>query len=256
MANPYVDDFNSVDTSKWAGIDTSGGGAWWSGSGEGCLSVGTMSDDAVTIVYDNAPTHSQPPMCPHCGRDWHPGPLTADVEMMLRQHLFRSDYDPETDVSPIVCVGAEYHGPNRLGDFGTVVATQVVATALAAMNGYTQQLSENANAFSNAVSALAEMGEKIQVIFAEQFTIKLGAWLPPDEPSCADVPSDLHIEFGPENWVKQRPDPMLIDTVPYAVRRQLRKVQPESFPVPKSPGYDFTAYAKDIKYPTSEGVLK
>jgi hypothetical protein len=236
---------------------------------DGFIPIGTMSDDAVTIVYDNAPPRPKPPMCPHCGRDWHPGPLTLDVATMLQQHLFWPEYDLETDVSPIMCVGAEFHGPNRLNSIDTVVVSIGGGggggpgwKTLAAIDGYTGDYI--------GISTFKMMDETIKAILAEStlafealaktmasLTIKLSDWgLVDNEKPCST--DDLHIEFGPDNWVV-KPLESLPSPVPYSVHQQLRQIKSDewqAFPVPESPGYDFSTYAEDIKYPTSKGVLK
>lgn len=72
----------------------------------------TFAPYAVGGLLEPAPP--KPHQCPHrCKRDRHPEPLTEQVARMYDRHQFRPDYDPAEDESPIVCVGANYHGPNR-----------------------------------------------------------------------------------------------------------------------------------------------
>lgn len=48
-----------------------------------------------------------------CGRDIHPSPLSETVAGFYAKHSFPEDYDPETDLSPIVCPGSFTEGPVR-----------------------------------------------------------------------------------------------------------------------------------------------
>lgn len=51
--------------------------------------------------------------CYHCGRDWHDAELTQTVAGMFERHAFNSAYDPDTDTSPIVCIGSDAYGPAK-----------------------------------------------------------------------------------------------------------------------------------------------
>lgn len=51
------------------------------------------------------------PNCPHCGRDWHGLPLTAQVGLMYDVGFYFEDYSAAEDDSPIVCRGSDFIGP-------------------------------------------------------------------------------------------------------------------------------------------------
>lgn len=60
-----------------------------------------------------ASPESQPWLCPHCRRDRHPGPLRRRAAAMLDGMMFDPKYDAAADDSPIICIGADYHGPHQ-----------------------------------------------------------------------------------------------------------------------------------------------
>lgn len=50
-------------------------------------------------------------LCGNCRRDRHEYPLTENVAQMWQSVTFNEDYDPDTDVSRIVCPGSDVCGP-------------------------------------------------------------------------------------------------------------------------------------------------
>jgi hypothetical protein len=55
-------------------------------------------------------------LCGNCRRDRHEYPLTQVVADMWESVAFDEDYDPDTDVSRIVCPGSDVCGPARTFD--------------------------------------------------------------------------------------------------------------------------------------------
>jgi hypothetical protein len=85
-------------------------------TGDHCDTATCASEmDATLDIIDRIDrvVTDYPRECPHCDRDYHPEPLTQAVADMLAAHTFDPNYNPDTDITNIVCVGANYHGPNR-----------------------------------------------------------------------------------------------------------------------------------------------
>jgi hypothetical protein len=189
-----------------------------------------------------------PQKCPHCHRDWHPGPLTEKVRRMLECHTFSLDYDPTLDDTPIVCVGAEYHGPNRPAPARTygLLSPYVVYDA-APMKKAWETIA------AMAESLKAESLKALSLWDLPDFKWDGGVWFGASKPEPCELPDELpDIEFGPQNWIPPvepvNPPAGLANTV-WAYWNDFNQ---QDFPVPDSPGLDFSMYQTDeISYPTT-----
>lgn len=87
--------------------------------------------DKIERIFAEEQAPRPPLKCQHCDRDWHPEPLTRRVANMWLNHNFDANYDPADDDTPIVCVGANYHGPNRAmwGSVGGPVKPMAAVTS-------------------------------------------------------------------------------------------------------------------------------
>lgn len=183
--------------------------------------------------------------CPHCDRDWHPGPLTAAVLSMLLRHEFDADYDPATDKTRIVCVGAEYQGPlYQAPEFGSPYPTGYFMDALTGAIVGAPWVTSQAWA---SVKAIASAWDMLQDILGDTAPLTYHTWLgEPPEPEPCTEPVDLLVEFGPQYWLtnpKDQPPALLPPPVHAAIASA--PWNPDAFPVPESPGYDFSQYATD-----------
>lgn len=205
-----------------------------------------------------------PHQCPHCKRDRHAEPLTRQVAQMYDNHEFRSDYSPETDDSPIVCVGADYCGPNRPAartfntnygwvDLGCLEAGTVVQWKDPAPDySYSYSYSVGAkspNWLKQMLSTTAEWMKELslewqpwqQYTFSEWF-----ATVPPKPLEPCDAP-DISVTFGAQWKPWERAASTIhereqaITGVPHIFAHR------HDFPVPERPGYDFSQYAEDVK---------
>jgi len=208
--------------------------------------VYATADEAVEWrAEDYAPPPVKPVKCPHCERDWHPGPLTRTVVNMLENHRFNADYNPDTDESDIVCVGADYHGPNRTRESREWTVTPA-----------TWLLPQNWTAYKSIQSTWEALNT---ITLGYSYTAKLysgdwgliGQWQVPKPKPC-ELPEDLPtIEFGPQNWTPPADPVALPQPVKQLVWAYWDDLTQQDIPTPERPGYDFSQYAGEISYPTS-----
>lgn len=204
---------------------------------------------------DFTPPPVKPATCPHCERDWHPGPLTRIVIDMLESHRFIPDYNPDTDNSPILCVGAEYHGPNR--PRLSVGATWSFIAGGKAPGSQPNWLNE---VISTTQKYLNEMVTVTWPTWTFTTTHSMwvsgfhdaGSWWKPPKPKPCELPEELPtIEFGPQNWTPPADPVALPQPVKHLVWSYWDDLTQQDIPTPERPGYDFSEYANEISYPTS-----
>jgi len=227
----------TVTTYAQGGVIQGGQPAKWIGT----ITVGTTATDTP-----------RPHQCPHgCKRDRHPDPLTEQVARMYDQHAFREDYSPESDDSPIVCVGADYHGPNR--------AIQEPVR----QSGYIY-IGQSSPSWLTMMIKSAEEFTKAYIEWPKFEYTTTFQWPKPywhswiDEPygskTLKPLPAcelDLVVTFDDawKPWEKAHPTKYeaaaareLVGHITNAAIRAERE-----FPVPERPGYDFSKYAEETK---------
>ena len=203
----------------------------------------------------NAPTPPKPHQCPHgCKRDRHPEPLTSQVADMYDHHRFRSDYNPTEDDSPIVCVGANYYGPNR---------PPPLITTTFSLNGYypvgTFIDSGPTLTYQSVLQTTWDTLNKILMLPTwkmPEMSLDWTQWftgaLEPLEP--CETPEGVTVTFGTD-W---RP-------WEHAQRSEVRsniklaehiRTHANDVPIPASPGYDFSKYAEEETTPYWIGAIK
>lgn len=227
--------------------------ATYSSSGAFNSSGGTLQawvEPDIIDKIDDALT--SPERCPHCRRDWHPGPLTDNVRKMLANHRFDLNYDPTLDDSPIVCVGAEYHGPNRpntIDSWGVSSPTWTVVVG-----------GKEPSYVKMALDHVTEMKKSLTEMLVwpkwePTWTFYDEAWsmIATSKPQPCDLPDELpQVEFGPQNWIPPQEPVNPPATLSKAVWAYWNDFNKQEIPVPDSPGLDFSQYQTDeISYPTS-----
>ena len=195
------------------------------------MPVSTTFAIGGTVTSSSLLREPLPHECPHgCGRDRHQEPLTEQVARMYDSHSFREDYSPDSDYSPIVCVGSNYHGPNRPKDRPWTIPD---------WSGVWVKLWEPAD-FDPVPSTWA--------------TYYTALWVdepykpPPLEP-LPECDVDITVTFDDDwkPWLKAHPTKSeaaaareVVGHITHAAIKALRE-----FPVPERPGYDFSKYAED-----------
>lgn len=221
--------------------------------GHSVLAVKPAEAKWVDIVDKIDDVLTPPQKCPNCNRDWHPGPLTERVQKMLREHRFDPEYNPTTDDTPIVCVGAEYHGPNRPGNhWGT--SSMVSGTTWTAHLGGKEPmwLTSLLNSTQEWLQQIASVSESVTFKLWSGDWGLLDEWTTKKPEPCA-MPDELPtVEFGPQNWIPPQQPVNPSKATSDLVWSYWHDLTRQDIPVPERPGMDFSAYATDeISYPTN-----
>lgn len=153
-----------------------------------------FADDTATFAAGDVDLPPKRPwLCPHCGRDRHPGPLTGRAARMIDDMVFEANYDAERDESPVVCVGADFQGPPT--------AAPVLPSSLVQVIGkpFLEQLSDMLPSIKSAFESFSDhLKQLVSDMSLPTVTYKL--WLPGDDdppPQC-ELPDALpNITFGP-----------------------------------------------------------
>lgn len=217
------------------------------------------------IMGEQQPVHL-PPLrvpkpweCPHCFRQRHPEPLTERMAAMYTHRVFDPKYDRAADTSPVVCIGADYYGPlpaTTNSQWSHNVTEQVPFAAIASQyvpTKYAHYAAKYVTLITAAPNPIFEDNSWLKSIQETWWPLEETPWactpntyLPVGD-DAPKKPSGLlqqQITFNdPNNW---RPWESAQCTMPYM------KLDPEEWrgtiPMPKAPGYDFSAYANKNQY--------
>lgn len=216
------------------------------------------------------------PRCPHCDRHWHGLPVTERIAGMYSVAQYDEDYRVDTDDSPVLCPGSDFIGPARAatgfvqsygggGSWGrrdiamSIVVEWDMSAWHRAIESVTRSFERMRTSFEGSRSwtiawpsygsprrGFGTRADAPWIIFDE-------AWNAPG-PSieCTSPLPELDIKFGPENWhldfqyiPSNRQFPSLwrrADPLSQTVGAQWRQFTAPDFPIPDSPGYDFSSY--------------
>lgn len=209
-----------------------------------------------SVLWFGTPTETPAPphKCPHrCGRDRHPEPLTRAVATMYDNHQFREDYDPDQDDSPIVCIGANYHGPKRppstyrefgFSNAGFIEGAKSPTWLMSMISTY-----EKLVAVSTAQWPTWKFTSDFTFILDEPFPNTPETLEPVDTEGIAITfdtawkPWERATGAGPEHAAARKLTPHIT-------------AHANDFPIPPSPGYDFSKYATKETTPHWIGAHK
>jgi hypothetical protein len=221
-----------------------------------------MTSDIIDRI-DRYASAETPLKCPHCDRNYHNLPLRQNVADMLAAHYLDVNYDPITDDSPIVCVGADMYGPPRpprpsqsrgsgfaiTGSFiddGPLFVPQDSGYTYTSNYTYIEHFDGPAfaSALEKAQAVVTSMHEALQILTLSAWetpTLKVDLWLPGDSPPpCSDIDGHV-IEFGPSTWFVEHTS---------APEEEFDWPEINSdIPLLKSPGYDFSKIKQDLEKP-------
>lgn len=186
--------------------------------------------------------------CPHCDRQWHELPLTRDVAAMFDMGRLDSSSFLHADQSPIVCDGSRFIGPRRPPTtFSYTGQWSAMGTVLEW---------PKFDAFDAITAAWQNLHTQMtQVLLGVKLTAPWFIPFPEAEPElpCADIPGDVPIEFGPQNWLPpQEPINPPAELTKAVMARAAKFTEP---PKPK-PGRSLDDFIADVKsqfeeqYPT------
>lgn len=180
--------------------------------------------------------------CPHCDRQWHELPLTLQIVRMFESGRLNSDYFTREDKSRIVCDGSSFIGPLRpepeYASGGIIAAA--IATDWPALTWPTFD-------FAPLVAQMKDIAAQFASMTAT-FTL----WLPGEtepEPLDCEPAADIVLEFGPQNWIPPQEPVGVPAKFATAVLSRWSQFAKEDIPAPASPGYDFSRYDWEPKYP-------
>lgn len=209
--------------------------------------------------------------CPHCGRAWHGLPLTRHVAQMYSLGFFEPEYIAAEDDSPIVCDGSDFIGPLRppTRHINQVAIITVVPNIEGFADGVRRAMAQAAEVFDEAFRSMERsLREFLDGIDWQEWGPFIHtASLPPSQwpQPRSDLPPAYKpgISFGQHNWHFEmqrippelqfpRPylTPLFVSPLAYDVHQLWREFTAPTFPIPESPGYDFSAWA-DTEPPTA-----
>lgn len=214
----------------------------------------------------------QYPRCGHCGRHWHGLPLTSRVAWMYAHRRMDPNYNAADDDSPIVCDGSDFIGPRRppsaeLGSIG--IRREVPFLVLIDTDAFSAALRRMQEQWDRFFESISTTDWQV-IIGGRTWTERLTV-LHYTEQECSAPAPDVDVTFGPQNWIHEvrrslesSADPEsywglgnLTNPLRRSVQQQWDQFTAPDFPVPPSPGYDFSAYAHDIQHgPQHNQILR
>lgn len=195
--------------------------------------------------------------CPHCNRDWHPEPLTQTVASMLARHEFSLDYDPDTDDSDIVCIGANYEGPKRPPRRAGLESpgwTFVVGNKQPGAPTWLGKLYEATANWLDEITLTWNFTITPTWTTTWTTTVYTKGWKPlwASKPEPCEMPDELpDVKFEPAHW-NITTDHWVSPQHTELVSAYWHDFHANPTPIPESPGMDFSQYdTGEISYPTS-----
>ena len=215
------------------------------------------------------------PRCPHCDRNWHGLPITNKIATMYSWRQFDPEYSYADDDSGVVCEGSDFIGPrrpDRQESWRCGKASISITLSPADRDSFSVYMARFQRHLDGIASAILGLNTPTFEVFrATSWTItqpsygnpRRGlpndrlvifdeAWNPVAEIVCPGPLPEVDIKFGPENWHLDFQHPRSHQLLPSAYQRQdpasravryhWNALTAADFPVPESPGYDFSGY--------------
>ncbi|GAS94408.1 uncharacterized protein RMCC_1374 [Mycolicibacterium canariasense] len=229
------------------------------------------------------------PRCPHCGRHWHGLPITERIATMYDIGRIDPEYTLAEDDSPVVCEGSDFIGPQRApaGGHGMWVPIGRFVHIPLHIHAddtpvYPQWSTVGVGHFSIVIrpdpgpmrswaAMFRQLSEYLESITRDILgpTITLydqcfqPIWRTTACPDLEHIP-EIDVKFGPENWIheiQRLPPPTLQFPRSLGTYRLMTPLQADvnrlwpdftapDYPIPESPGYDFSHLA-DEQPPTA-----